>query len=44
MLFRSDILAMLGMPVTDATKIEWEGGGEGVETKPRGPRVHKKVK
>lgn len=37
----TDILAMMGMPVTDATKIEWEGGGEGVETKPRSPRAHK---
>ncbi|MBN1580167.1 MAG: hypothetical protein JXA89_05650 [Anaerolineae bacterium] len=37
----ADILAMMGMPVTDSSKIEWEGSGEGVETKPHSPRTHK---
>ena len=37
----ADILAMMGMPVHDSSKIKWEGGGEEVETKPQRPRMHK---
>lgn len=36
----TDILAMMGIPVTPASEVKWEGGGEGVETAPKVPRDH----
>lgn len=35
-----DLLASMGVPVTPKTAVKWEGGGEGVQTKPRQPRDH----
>lgn len=35
-----DQLAMMGMPVHPSTEIKWEGGGDGVEIKPKKAREH----
>ncbi len=37
----ADILALMGMPVNESSRIKWEGGGQGVETAPKAPREHK---
>jgi hypothetical protein len=36
----ADLLAMEGIPPTPESSIKWEGGGEGVQTKPSQPRDH----
>ncbi len=36
----ADLLLMMGLPTTHASAIKWEGGGEGVQTKPKRPRDH----
>jgi hypothetical protein len=36
-----DLLAMQGFPVTPATATRWEGGGEGIRTRPLQPRDHR---
>jgi hypothetical protein len=35
-----DVLASTGMPPTPQSETHWEGGGEGVQTKPTAPRDH----
>ena len=36
----ADLLAMSGIPTTPQSAISWEGGGEGVQTRPNAPRDH----
>jgi hypothetical protein len=35
-----DLLALMGMPVTESSETHWEGTGEGVQTKPKAARDH----
>jgi hypothetical protein len=38
----ADLLALQGVPVTPAMAVHWEGGGDGVRTKPLHARAHGK--
>jgi hypothetical protein len=38
----ADLLTLQGVPVTPAMAIQWEGGGDGVRTKPLHARAHGK--